>query len=241
MTINGRMLGCHDRRTTPFTRQPVGPPTTATPTGTMRASSAPIGGGRPRTRPPTCCPPAVGLDVLDVGCGPGTITVDLARRVGRAGWGWTAPLDVIDLARARRRRRGVRQRRASPWATPTPSISPTTRSMSSTPTRYCSTWPIRPPPWPRWAGSAGRGVWWPPVTATTGPSPGTRPIPGSIVWLEVYCQVARHNGGHPDGGRRLLAWARAAGFTDVTAHRPRPGASRSPTTGAGGATCGPIG
>jgi SAM-dependent methyltransferase len=34
-------------------------------------------------------------------------------------------------------------------------------------------------------------------------------------WLALYERVARHNGGEPDAGRRLLAWARAAGFTDI--------------------------
>jgi ubiquinone/menaquinone biosynthesis C-methylase UbiE len=36
-------------------------------------------------------------------------------------------------------------------------------------------------------------------------------------WLEVYHQVARSNRAEPDAGRRLHAWARQAGFTDVTA------------------------
>ena len=36
-------------------------------------------------------------------------------------------------------------------------------------------------------------------------------------WLPVYYEVARGNGGEPDAGRRLVSWARAAGFTDVTA------------------------
>lgn len=36
-------------------------------------------------------------------------------------------------------------------------------------------------------------------------------------WLELYHQVARDNGGEPDAGRRLLAWAHAAGYADVTA------------------------
>jgi SAM-dependent methyltransferase len=36
-------------------------------------------------------------------------------------------------------------------------------------------------------------------------------------WREVYCEVARANGGEPDAGRRLLAWSHAAGFEDVTA------------------------
>lgn len=36
-------------------------------------------------------------------------------------------------------------------------------------------------------------------------------------WLALYQQVARANGGEPDAGRRLLAWAHAAGFNDVQA------------------------
>ena len=34
-------------------------------------------------------------------------------------------------------------------------------------------------------------------------------------WMELYQQVARHNGGEPDAGRRLVSWARAAGFASV--------------------------
>ena len=33
-------------------------------------------------------------------------------------------------------------------------------------------------------------------------------------WLALYRAAARANGGEPDAGRRLLAWARAAGFSD---------------------------
>lgn len=39
-------------------------------------------------------------------------------------------------------------------------------------------------------------------------------------WLKVYQAVARANGGEPDAGRRLLGWALDAGLTDV-----EPGAS----------------
>lgn len=39
-------------------------------------------------------------------------------------------------------------------------------------------------------------------------------------WLEIYRAVAHGNGAEPDAGRRLLAWAHAAGATDV-----RPSAS----------------
>ncbi len=34
-------------------------------------------------------------------------------------------------------------------------------------------------------------------------------------WLRVYRAVARSNGAEPDAGRRLLSWARAAGFSRV--------------------------
>jgi SAM-dependent methyltransferase len=36
-------------------------------------------------------------------------------------------------------------------------------------------------------------------------------------WLALYQAAARANGGEPDAGRRLLSWARAAGFEEVTA------------------------
>ncbi|MFK8907528.1 methyltransferase domain-containing protein [Streptomyces sp. YS-3] len=41
-------------------------------------------------------------------------------------------------------------------------------------------------------------------------------VPALDAWLELYHRVARANGGEPDAGRRLRSWARAAGFTDIT-------------------------
>jgi SAM-dependent methyltransferase len=41
-------------------------------------------------------------------------------------------------------------------------------------------------------------------------------VPELDEWLALYRRVARSNGGEPDAGRRLLSWAYAAGFTDVT-------------------------
>lgn len=35
-------------------------------------------------------------------------------------------------------------------------------------------------------------------------------------WLDLYHQVARHNDAEPDAGRRLKSWALAAGFTELT-------------------------
>jgi ubiquinone/menaquinone biosynthesis C-methylase UbiE len=36
-------------------------------------------------------------------------------------------------------------------------------------------------------------------------------------WLHLYLTIASSNGGAPDAGRRLLSWARQAGFDDITA------------------------
>ena len=41
-------------------------------------------------------------------------------------------------------------------------------------------------------------------------------LPGLSRWLELYRMAARANGGEPDAGRRLLAWAHAAGLQEVT-------------------------
>ncbi|GAA0680499.1 methyltransferase domain-containing protein [Kitasatospora atroaurantiaca] len=40
-------------------------------------------------------------------------------------------------------------------------------------------------------------------------------LPELAEWMALYQRVSRANGGEPDAGRRLLSWARAAGFTTV--------------------------
>lgn len=42
-------------------------------------------------------------------------------------------------------------------------------------------------------------------------------VPALDDWMELYQKVARRNGGEPDAGRRLFSWAQQAGFTEVTA------------------------
>ena len=42
-------------------------------------------------------------------------------------------------------------------------------------------------------------------------------VPRLDTWLDLYRSAATANGGEPDAGRRLLAWAHAAGLGDVTA------------------------
>ena len=41
-------------------------------------------------------------------------------------------------------------------------------------------------------------------------------IPELGEWMEVYQRIARKNGAEPDAGRRLVSWMQEAGFTDVS-------------------------
>ncbi len=40
--------------------------------------------------------------------------------------------------------------------------------------------------------------------------------PGMREWVTLYRRLIRANGGEPDAGRRLLSWAQQAGFTQIT-------------------------
>jgi len=156
-----------------------------------------------------------GLDLLDVGCGPGTITVDLAARVapGRVVGLDLAP-EPLDEARAAAERAGadvtfevgdvyaldaadgsfdvvhahqVLQHLTDPVAA--------LREMA----RVCRPGGL----------VAVRDVDY--AATTWFPAE-----PGLDRWLGLYRRVARANGAEPDAGRRLLSGAHAAGLRDVT-------------------------
>jgi 2-polyprenyl-3-methyl-5-hydroxy-6-metoxy-1,4-benzoquinol methylase len=157
-----------------------------------------------------------GLDLLDVGCGPGTITVDLAGRVApgrvlgidvsadplveareaavRAGVDVTFEVgDVYALAAADDSFDVVHAHQVLQHLTdPVAAL----REMA----RVC-----RP------GGTiAVRDVDY--GAFVTFPAD-----EGLDRWLELYHRVARANGAEPDAGRRLLAWAHAAGLRDIVA------------------------
>jgi SAM-dependent methyltransferase len=157
-----------------------------------------------------------GLSVLDIGCGPGTITADLAARVA-PGPVLAVDLfaDVLNLARAEIQRRALSNvtfatadvhRLDFPddtfdvvhahqvlqhVADPVQAL----REMR----RVCRPGGIVAA---RDADYAGF-IWFP-------------RLPALDLWLDRYRQAARANRGEPDAGRRLLSWALAAGFEDVT-------------------------
>jgi ubiquinone/menaquinone biosynthesis C-methylase UbiE len=155
-----------------------------------------------------------GMSLLDVGCGPGTITADLARIVapGRVTAVENAP-DVLATARREVARTGpvsvvaadahalglasgvfdvvhahqVLQHVADPVQV--------LREMR----RVCAPTgvvAVRD-------SDYGAFTWYPDV-------------PELDEWLALYQRLARSNGGEPDAGRRLLSWCLAAGFRDVT-------------------------
>jgi SAM-dependent methyltransferase len=153
-----------------------------------------------------------GLSILDVGCGPGTITADLAARVapGGAVLGIDAGTDVIAQA--------TRDHTAS-------NLSFAVADLYALEGRYDVVHAhqvLQHVPDPVGALRAMARVTAPGgvlaardadyESMTWFPS-----NPGLERWLDIYHTVARANGGEPDAGRRLVAWAHEAGLRDVVA------------------------
>jgi SAM-dependent methyltransferase len=157
-----------------------------------------------------------GLSLLDVGCGPATITVDLAARVAP---GRVTAAEVTDEALELARERAARGPEnidfvlADVLDLDLPDdlfdvvhahqvlqhVADPVRALVEM-RRVCRPHGIVAARDSDYAAF----TWFPQVPALDD-------------WLALYRQAARANGGEPDAGRRLLSWARTAGFTDVTA------------------------
>ncbi|WP_432015403.1 methyltransferase domain-containing protein [Streptomyces cucumeris] len=158
-----------------------------------------------------------GMRILDIGCGPGTITADLAELVPE---GEVVAVDadsgVLERARAVAEERGLSHVRfavADVHGLDHPDdsfdvvhahqvlqhVGDPVRALREM-RRVC-----RPGGLVAVRDSDYAAMTWHPS------------VPGMDEWLDLYRRVARANGGEPDAGRRLRSWALAAGFTDLTA------------------------
>ena len=158
-----------------------------------------------------------GMTLLDVGCGPGTITVDLARRVAPGKViGLDAVAEPLELARGAAADAGIDTVEfvvGDAYALPYPDDTfdvvhahqvlqhlgdpvAALREMG----RVCRPGGIVAAR----DSDYGAKTWYP-------------PDPRLDRWNVLYHELARATGGEPDAGRRMLAWAHAAGFREVTA------------------------
>ncbi|MEA2672326.1 MAG: hypothetical protein QOG45_2546 [Chloroflexota bacterium] len=154
-----------------------------------------------------------GTDLLDVGCGPGTITADLARRLapGRV-LGLDRSAEVLEAAR---RDAGdlatLEYREGDAYALPVEDASFDAVHAHQVLQHLAD--PVAALREMRRACRPG-GV----VAARDGDyaSMSWHPAdPALDRWLDLYRRAARANGGEPDAGRHLLGWAQAAGFSEV--------------------------
>jgi SAM-dependent methyltransferase len=157
-----------------------------------------------------------GLSLLDVGCGPGTLTADLARLVAPGRVTAVEPDQaVLALARDEASTRGVTNVdfvSADVHALDLPDASFDVVHAHQVLQHLAD--PVRALREMRRVCRPGGVVaardsdyaafaWYPAVPALDD-------------WLGLYRDAARANGGEPDAARRLLSWARAVGFAHIT-------------------------
>lgn len=152
-----------------------------------------------------------GMRILDVGCGPGSISIDLARRVGDRGRvvGIDMSAEVVETARAAAAQAGVsnveflvRDAYDPPGERYDVVHAHQVLQHLGDPVAALAAW--------RAAGDlvAARDV----VYSATVIHPLTPPL---ARWRELVVALQAANGGDGDAGARLKAWARAAGFASV--------------------------
>lgn len=158
-----------------------------------------------------------GMSVLDVGCGPGTITVDLAARVfpGRV-TAVEVTEETLALVRAEARARDasnidfvVADVHDLDWSDDRFDVVHAHQVLQHVADPVQALKQMRRVCVPGGIVAARDSDY---AAFTWFPA-----LPGLDDWLSLYRTAARANGGEPDAGRRLMAWAHAAGFTNVTA------------------------
>ncbi len=155
-----------------------------------------------------------GMSVLDVGSGPGTITADLAELIapGRI-TALEATEEALELTRATLTERGIEADltvgdvHGLTFADDTFDVVHAHQVLQHVADPVQALREMRRVSRPGGVVAARdsdyHGFIWHP------------PIPAIDRWMEIYQEAARANGGEPDAGRRLHAWAREAGFTEV--------------------------
>lgn len=156
-----------------------------------------------------------GMDLLDVGSGPGTITLDLAAAVspGRVVGVENSPVP-IGVARANARSRGDTTTRFVagdvmdlPFADGSFDVVHAHQVLQHLTdpvgalremARVC-----RPGGWVAARDADYSAMAWYPLA------------PGLDQWRTLYRSIARANGGQPDAGRRMRRWAREAGLREA--------------------------
>ncbi|MGW0734572.1 methyltransferase domain-containing protein [Streptomyces sp. NPDC002851] len=157
------------------------------------------------------------MRILDLGCGPGTITADLAARVpqGRV-VGVDADPGVLERARATAAERSLdnvefetSDALALPYEDDTFCVAHAHQVLQhlSDPVGALRELRrvVRPGGFVAVRDADYAAMTWSPAA------------PGLDDWVRLYREVARANGGEPDAGRYLKSWALEAGFTDITA------------------------
>ncbi|WP_068253362.1 methyltransferase domain-containing protein, partial [Janibacter corallicola] len=158
-----------------------------------------------------------GQRVLDVGCGPGSVTLDLARRVAPGEVvGVDASEEVVEQARAAAREAGIGQvtfEVADAMHLPHDDDSFDVVHAHQVLQHVAD--PVgllremarvtRPGGIVAARDADYEAMTWAPAH------------PGLTRWLELYRAAARGTGAEPDAGRYLLGWAHEAGLTDVAA------------------------
>ena len=156
-----------------------------------------------------------GVALLDVGCGPGTITLDLAKLVAPGMvTGIDRSAEVVAGAEALRHRQGVGNARfvigdvyALEWGDASFDVVHAHQVLQHL------TDPIAAVEQMRRVLQPG-GV----LAVRDSDYPAFAWAPADPLldrWLKLYLRIVAGNGAHADAGRRLLGWVQAAGFTDV--------------------------